>query len=309
MLAAGVPTARGRDHGNPTTALADLDEFGPPYVIKYDGLAAGKGVTVTEDRDRAVDAVRSCLATPEDRVVLEEFLDGPEVSLFVVVPPDGDPVPLVPAQDFKRVGDDDAGPNTGGMGAYSPLPWAPADLVDQVLEQVVRPTVAEMARRGTPYTGLLYVGLALTSRGIRVVEFNCRFGDPETQAVLARLDSPLTELLAGRTPRWRDDAAVTVVLAADGYPAAPVSGGVLRGVDEAADLPGVTIQHAGTRRDERGDLVASGGRVLAVTALGTDLADARESAYRALTRIELAGAHFRTDIARAAAAAAVPGSH
>jgi phosphoribosylamine--glycine ligase len=303
MLAAGVPTARGRDHSNPTTALADLDEFGPPYVIKYDGLAAGKGVTVTTDREQAVEAVRSCLATPDDRVVLEEFLDGPEVSLFVVVPADGEPVPLVPAQDFKRVGDDDTGPNTGGMGAYSPLPWAPPDLVDQVLAQVVRPTVAEMARRGTPYTGLLYVGLALTSRGIRVVEFNCRFGDPETQAVLARLESPLTELLAGRTPRWRDEAAVTVVLAAKGYPAAPVTGGVIGGLEAAGAPPEISILHAGTRRDERGDVVATGGRVLAVTALGTNLAHARESAYGALARIELAGAHFRTDIARDAAAA------
>jgi phosphoribosylamine--glycine ligase len=302
MVAAGVPTARGRDHSNPTTALADLDEFGPPYVIKYDGLAAGKGVTVTTDRDRAVEAVRSCLATPDDRVVLEEFLDGPEVSLFVVVPADGEPVPLVPAQDFKRVGDGDTGPNTGGMGAYSPLPWAPPDLVDQVLAQVVRPTIAEMARRGTPYTGLLYVGLALTSRGIRVVEFNCRFGDPETQAVLARLESPLTDLLAGRTPHWREEAAVTVVLAAEGYPAAPVTGGTIGGLESAAGLPGISILHAGTRRDERGDVIATGGRVLAVTALGTDLAHARESAYGALARIELAGAHFRTDIAGAAAA-------
>ena len=309
MVAAGVPTARGRDHSNPTTALADLDEFGPPYVIKYDGLAAGKGVTVTTDRDLAVAAVRSCLAGPDDRVVLEEFLDGPEVSLFVVVPADGEPVPLVPAQDFKRVGDDDAGPNTGGMGAYSPLPWAPPDLVEQVLEQVVRPTVAEMARRGTPYSGLLYVGLALTSRGLRVVEFNCRFGDPETQAVLARLDSPLTELLAGRTPRWREEAAVSVVLAAEGYPATPVPGGVIHGLEAAAALPGVSVLHAGTRRDERGDVVASGGRVLAVTALGTDLAHARESAYEALGRIELAGAHFRTDIARTAAATAAGSGH
>ena len=309
MVAAGVPTARGRDHSNPTTALADLDEFGPPYVIKYDGLAAGKGVTVTTDRDAAVDAVRSCLKDSDDRVVLEEFLDGPEVSLFVVVTPAGDVVPLVPAQDFKRVGDGDTGPNTGGMGAYSPLPWAPDDLVEHVVRSVVRPTVAEMAGRGTPYAGLLYVGLALTSAGPKVVEFNCRFGDPETQAVLARLDSPLTDLLAGGTPRWRDEAAVTVVLAAENYPAAPAAGsaGVVAGLDAAAALPGVSVLHAGTRRDEQDRVVASGGRVLAVTALGTDLADARESAYKALARIQLAGAHFRTDIARAAAAAARPG--
>jgi phosphoribosylamine--glycine ligase len=302
MVAAGVPTALARDHENPVTALADLDEFGPPYVIKYDGLAAGKGVTVTSDRDAAVEAVRSCLRDPGDRVVLEEFLDGPEVSLFVVVPPDGRAVPLSPAQDFKRVGDDDAGPNTGGMGAYSPLPWAPENLVDEVVARVVEPTIAEMAARGTPYSGLLYVGLALTSDGPKVVEFNCRFGDPETQAVLARLDSPLTELLAGGTPRWRDEAAVAVVLAADGYPGAPRTGDPVGGLDAAAAVPGVAVLHAGTRFDEQGRVVSSGGRVLAVTALGTDLSDARESAYDALGRIELAGAHFRTDIARVAAA-------
>ncbi len=302
MVAAGVPTARARDHANPSTALADLDEFGPPYVIKYDGLAAGKGVTVTRDRDAAVEAVRACLRDPGDRVVLEEFLDGPEVSLFVVVTPDGRAVPLVPAQDFKRIGDDDTGPNTGGMGAYSPLPWAPTDLVDDVVARVVEPTIAEMAARGTPYAGLLYVGLALTAGGPKVVEFNCRFGDPETQAVLARLASPITDLLAGGTPRWRDEAAVTVVLAAEGYPGTPRTGGVVSGLEDAAAVPGVSVLHAGTRLDEQGRVVAGGGRVLAVTALGTDLSDARESAYEALGRIDLAGAGFRTDIARAAAA-------
>ncbi|MDQ1672290.1 MAG: phosphoribosylamine---glycine ligase [Frankiaceae bacterium] len=301
MVAAGVPTARARDHANPVTALADLDEFGPPYVIKYDGLAAGKGVTVTDDREAAVAAVRDCLKGPDDRVVLEEYLAGPEVSLFVVVAPDGSTVPLAPAQDFKRVGDGDSGPNTGGMGAYSPLPWAPPGLAEQVVGEVVVPTVAEMARRGTPYTGLLYVGLALTASGPKVIEFNCRFGDPETQAVLARLDSPLTELLAGAVPRWRDEAAVAVVLAAEGYPAAPVTGGRIRGLDAADAVDGVSVLHAGTRLEAGGAVVASGGRVLAVTALGTDLASARESAYEALARIDLAGAHFRTDIARAAA--------
>jgi phosphoribosylamine--glycine ligase len=223
------------------------------------------------------------------------------VSLFVVIAPDGSTVPLAPAQDFKRVGDGDSGPNTGGMGAYSPLPWAPPGLAEQVVGEVVVPTVAEMARRGTPYTGLLYVGLALTASGPKVIEFNCRFGDPETQAVLARLDSPLTELLAGAVPRWRDEAAVAVVLAAEGYPAAPVTGGRIRGLDAADAVDGVSVLHAGTRLEAGGAVVASGGRVLAVTALGTDLASARESAYEALARIDLAGAHFRTDIARAAA--------
>jgi phosphoribosylamine--glycine ligase len=301
MAAAGVPTARGRDHQNPTTALADLDEFGPPYVIKYDGLAAGKGVTVTPDRDEAAEAVRRCLREPSDRVVLEEFLDGPEVSLFVVVDEGGRAVPLVPAQDFKRIGDGDTGPNTGGMGAYSPLPWAPPDLVEQVVADIVEPTVAEMARRGTSYTGLLYVGLALTSAGPKVVEFNCRFGDPETQAVLARLDSPLTDLLAGREPRWREEAAVTVVLAAPGYPEAPVVGGHIGGLESVRDLPGVSVLHAGTKRDAAGSVIASGGRVLAVTGLGKTLSDARESAYRALERISLPDGQYRTDIARAAA--------
>jgi phosphoribosylamine--glycine ligase len=188
------------------------------------------------------------------------------------------------------------------MGAYSPLPWAPPGLAEQVVAEVVAPTVAEMARRGTPYTGLLFVGLALTASGPKVIEFNCRFGDPETQAVLARLDSPLTQLLAGAVPHWRDEAAVAVVLAAEGYPAAPVTGGEIHGLAEAGAVDGVAVLHAGTRLDAGGAVVASGGRVLAVTALGTDLSSARESAYEALARIDLAGAHFRTDIARAAAA-------
>ena len=231
MTAAGVPTAAARAHTVVEAALADLDEFGPPYVIKADGLAAGKGVTVTQDREAAVAAVRNCLQSEGDQVVIEEFLDGPEVSLFAVVTPGGQVVPLVPAQDAKRVGDGDTGPNTGGMGAYSPLPWAPTSLVDEVLDSVLRPTVVEMARQGTPYTGLLYAGLALTSRGVRVVEFNARFGDPETQVVLARLRTPLTQVLAGETPEWSDEAAITVVVAAPGYPRRPHS------VARSADWP------------------------------------------------------------------------
>jgi phosphoribosylamine--glycine ligase len=302
MEAAGVPTARGRDHHEIPTALADLDEFGPPYVVKYDGLAGGKGVTVTTDRDVAAQAVRAALAKPDDRVVIEEFLDGPEVSLFCVVGADGTVVPLSPAQDFKRAYDGDQGPNTGGMGAYSPLPWAPEDLADTVLSRIAKPTVAEMARRGTPFSGLLYVGLALTSAGPKVVEFNTRFGDPETQAVLARLASPITELLAGKKATWSNDFAVTVVVAAPGYPDAPRLGGEISGLEAAAAVAGASIQHAGTRRQANGRLVASGGRVLAVTGLGADLSAARECAYEAAGHITIAGGqHLRTDIAQQAA--------
>jgi phosphoribosylamine---glycine ligase len=297
MRAAGVPTAAGRDHTSVVTALADLDEFGPPYVVKYDGLAGGKGVTVTSDRDAAVAAVRGCLRGDTDRVVLEEYLDGPEVSLFCVVTPAGGVTPLLPAQDHKRVGDGDTGPNTGGMGAYTPLPWAPASLADDVVRDVVRPTVDEMARRGTPFTGLLYAGLALTSRGIRVVEFNVRFGDPEVQAVLALLASPLTGVLSGsEAPRWRPGAAVTVVVAAAGYPQAPRTGDPIGGLAAAGEVPGVAVLHAGTRLDGDGRTVSAGGRVLSVTAVGPDLASARGSAYEAVGRISLPGAHHRTDI-------------
>lgn len=310
MEAAGVPTARGRDHTDVVTALADLDEFGPPYVVKYDGLAAGKGVTVTGDRDAAAAAVRAALTPSSDvareatppRVVLEEFLSGPEVSLFCVVGDDGRIVPLSPAQDFKRALDGDAGPNTGGMGAYSPLPWAPPDLADRVVHTIAGPTVAEMARRGTPFSGLLYVGLALTPAGPKVIEFNVRFGDPETQSVLARLDSPFTDLLAGRPARWSDDAVVTVVVAAPGYPQAPKLGGRIDGLDAAAAVPGATVLHAGTRRADDGSIVTAGGRVLAVTGRGADIAAARECAYEAVAKLSIAGGmHVRTDIAAGAA--------
>ncbi len=302
MRAAGVPTARGRDHHEIPTALADLDEFGPPYVVKYDGLAAGKGVTVTSDRDAAAAAVRNALARPHDRVVIEEFLDGPEVSLFCVVSRDGSVTPLAPAQDFKRALDDDEGPNTGGMGAYTPLPWAPQGLTADVVRRIAEPTVAEMARRGTPFHGLLYIGLALTADGPKVIEFNVRFGDPETEVVLSRLESPLTDLLSGGSPTWNDAAAVTVIVAAPGYPDAPLLGGEISGLDAAAAVPGAIVFHAGTRRDPEGKLVCSGGRVLAVTGTGADLAAARECAYEAAGHIHIGGGqHFRTDIALTAA--------
>jgi phosphoribosylamine--glycine ligase len=300
MAAAGVPTAMARVCESADEVAAALDEFGAPYVVKDDGLAAGKGVVVTDDRGAALAHAAGC-----DRVVVEEFLDGPEVSLFAVS--DGTTVvPLQPAQDFKRLGDGDAGPNTGGMGAYTPLPWAPAGLVAEVRERVLQPTVDELANRGTPFQGLLYAGLALTSRGVRVVEFNVRFGDPETQPLLALLDSPLGGLLRaaarGRLgevtpPRWKDGAAVAVVVASKDYPGRPRTGDVVHGLMDAERVPGVDVIHAGTARAEDGVLVTAGGRVLAVTAVGSDVADARERAYEAVGKIRIDGAHHRTDIA------------
>lgn len=300
MAAAEVPTAMAHVCETPEEVAAALDAFGPPYVVKDDGLAAGKGVVVTDSRDEALAHAAAC-----GRVVVEEFLDGPEVSLFAVT--DGTSVvPLQPAQDFKRVGDGDAGPNTGGMGAYTPLPWAPAGLVAEVTERVLQPTVDEMARRGTPFAGLLYAGLALTGRGTRVIEFNARFGDPETQPLMALLDSPLGVLLRaaaqGRLdevarPRWKDGAAVAVVVAAKDYPAAPRTGDVIHGLMDAERVDGVDVIHAGTARGEDGALVTAGGRVLAVTAVGSDVADARARAYEAVAKIRIDGGHHRTDIA------------
>ena len=294
MAAAGVPTAEARVCTTADEVADALDAFGAPYVVKDDGLAAGKGVVVTDDRDAALAHAAACT-----RVVVEEYLDGPEVSLFCVT--DGvTVVPLLAAQDFKRIGDGDAGPNTGGMGAYAPLDWLPAQTTADVVRTVAEPTVAEMARRGTPFTGLLYVGLAMTSRGPRVVEFNARFGDPETQVVLALLETPLGGLLhAAATGRlgaqpplqWRAGAAVTVVIAAAGYPGTPRTGDVITG----ADQPGVI--HAGTRRRDDGAIVSSGGRVLSVTAVGTDLADARRRAYQLVEAVDLPGGQFRRDIA------------
>ncbi|MFE9645495.1 phosphoribosylamine--glycine ligase [Streptomyces sp. NPDC006365] len=306
MAAAGVPTARSYVCITPEEVDEALDAFGTPYVVKDDGLAAGKGVVVTGDLEKARAHANAC-----DRVVIEEFLDGPEVSLFAIT--DGETVvPLQPAQDFKRALDGDEGPNTGGMGAYSPLPWAEAGLVEEVMNTVLQPTVDELRRRGTPFSGLLYAGLAITSRGVRVIEFNARFGDPETQVVLARLKTPLAGVLLAAAQgtladhpdlRWSDDAAVTVVIASHNYPATPRTGDPIEGLDEVAaqDAPYAYVLHAGTRRD--GDaIVSAGGRVLSVTASGTDLARARERAYVAVDRIRLDGSHHRTDIAAKAAA-------
>ena len=299
MAAAGVPTADARVCESAATVARALDEFGPPYVVKDDGLAAGKGVVVTEDRDAAVAHAAQC-----SRVVVEEYLDGPEVSLFAIT--DGYTVyPLLPAQDFKRIFDADEGPNTGGMGAYTPLSWAPEGLVDEVLDSVLRPTVEEMAARDTPFAGLLYAGLALTSQGVRVVEFNARFGDPETQPLLALLDSSLAELLeaaaVGRlheveAPRWRSGAAVAVVMASAGYPEGSSKGDVIVGTETLAEERDVDVIHAGTARRD-GDLVTAGGRVLAVTAVGGDVADARAKAYEGISSISFPGAQWRTDIA------------
>lgn len=309
MIDAGVPTAMARVCSSSAEVDAAMTEFGAPFVIKDDGLAAGKGVIVTSDRDAALAHAAECLAKPGGAVVVEEFLDGPEVSLFAIT--DGVHVlPLQPAQDFKRVGDGDEGPNTGGMGAYSPLPWAPAGLVDEVMGSVLQPTVDAMRERGTPFSGLLYAGLALTSRGVRVIEFNARFGDPETQVVLARLQTPLARvLLASATGSladvgplaWSPEAAVTVVLAAAGYPESPRTGDPIAGLEAAAAVPGVEVFHAGTRGDADGAIVSAGGRVLSVTARGSDLHEARERAYAALDLISLEGAHYRRDIALAAA--------
>ena len=307
MTAAGVRTATSQIVDNPAHLDAALDRFGPPsgdqaWVVKDDGLAAGKGVVVTADRD-AARAHAASLLDAGHPVLLESFLDGPEVSLFSIV--DGETVlPLLPAQDFKRVGDNDTGPNTGGMGAYSPLPWLPDDVVWQIVNGVVKPVAAEMVQRGSPFSGLLYAGLAITSRGPAVVEFNCRFGDPETQSVLALLETPLGQLLraaatgqlADQPPLyWRDGSAVTVVVAAENYPGRPRVGDVIVG----AEADGVL--HAGTARRDDGAIVSSGGRVLSVVGTARDLVAAREAAYTLIKSIRLPGSHFRGDIGLAAA--------
>ncbi|OBI58754.1 phosphoribosylamine--glycine ligase [Mycobacterium sp. E796] len=307
MAAAGVRTAASEIVDSPARLDVALDRFGPPagdpaWVVKDDALAAGKGVVVTPDRDVARAHAASLLESGHP-VLLESYLDGPEVSLFCVV--DGRTVvPLLPAQDFKRVGEGDSGPNTGGMGAYAPLPWLPEGVYREIVSGIVEPVAAELVKRGSPFSGLLYVGLAITAKGPAVVEFNCRFGDPETQAVLALLESPLGQLLhaAGTGTlaefgelRWRDGAAVTVVLAAENYPGRPRVGDVVVG----SEADGVL--HAGTARRDDGAVVSSGGRVLSVVGTGADLSAARANAYDILSSIKLPGSHFRSDIALAAA--------
>jgi phosphoribosylamine--glycine ligase len=308
MASAGVPTAMAHVCDTLDEVEVAFDQFGAPYVVKDDGLAAGKGVVVTDDRTDALEHARECLSKVGGRVVVEEFLDGPEVSLFCLT--DGEAVvPLQPAQDFKRIFDGDLGPNTGGMGAYSPLPWAPADLAADVVTRVVQPTVDELRHRGTPFVGVVYAGLALTSRGLRVIEFNARFGDPETQVVLARLRTPLAHvLLAAATGhladledlRWRDGAAVTVVVAAENYPGTPVTGRVIDGLDEANEVDDAYVLHAGTAYGENDVVLSTGGRVLSVVGVGATLTEAREQAYAAVDLIALEGSHVRSDIALAA---------
>ena len=331
MAAAGVPTAQAVHAADSASAAQALDRFGAPYVVKDDGLAAGKGVVVTADREAALAHAGACFASG-GTVVIEEFLDGPEVSLFVLC--DGENlVPLSPAQDFKRIFDGDTGPNTGGMGAYTPLDWLQGytetddqgrtyDFTETVVEKVARPTLDEMARRGTPFVGVLYCGLAVTSRGVRTIEFNARFGDPETQVVLERLATPLGTLLhdaatgrlgSDRRLQWRDGYAAGVVMAAENYPDAPRRGDAINGADDAEALDGAAVLHAGTRQDTQGRLLTAGGRVLSVVGTGASLKEAVDHAYAGVGRISWPGAQHRTDIAAKAltggisVAAQIPG--
>lgn len=302
MEAAGVPTGRATRAENIVEVETAMHDYGTPYVIKADGLAAGKGVLVTDDEAAALSHAEYWLQ--HGGVLVEEFLDGQEVSLFFLC--DGENVlPLEPAQDYKRALDGDEGPNTGGMGAYSPLPWLMPGFVDEVTKTVALPTVRQLATEGTPFIGLLYCGLIVTSKGIRVIEFNARFGDPETQVVLPRLETPLSSLLLAAAlgslgglpkPKFSSDVAVTVVLASEGYPEAPITGRPIRGLEAASAVEGVTIAHAATARSD-GQFVATGGRVLSVVAKAPSFAEARARAYEALGHIELQGGHYRSDIA------------
>lgn len=300
MQSAGVPTGAALAVSDEAEAADAMDRLGAPYVVKADGLAAGKGVLVTEDPDAAMAHARTWIERGQ-RVLFEEYLDGEEVSLFFLS--DGTRVaPLSPAQDYKRLLDGDAGPNTGGMGAYSPLPWLPADFVSTVQRTIAQPTVDDLRRRGCPFVGLLYCGLIVTAQGVRVIEFNARFGDPETQVVLPRLQGEFGELLRQTAvgelrdvPAFSDACAITVVLASEGYPSGPVTGREITGLDAAAAVPGIQIVHAATARED-GRLVATGGRVLNVSATAETFPLARAAAYAALSRIRLAGSQHRTDI-------------
>ncbi len=312
LATAGVPSAGHQAFTEAGPAKAYLATLAPPYVVKTDGLAAGKGVLVTGSLAEAEADVEDKLSgaafgAAGRRVVIEEGLTGPELSLLVVC--DGTrAVPLAPAQDFKRIGDGDLGPNTGGMGAYSPVPGAGADVVDLVMDRAVEPTLAALRAQGIDYRGVLYAGLMLTPDGPKVIEYNVRFGDPEAQVVLPRLDTDLAHLLAQAAagdlrdgPSFTGDAAVAVVLAAEGYPEAPRAGDPITGLDAAASLPGVTVFAAGVAEDAAGRLVTSGGRVLAVTGTGSTIAAARDRAYAAAGEIHWAGLQYRTDIAASAA--------
>ena len=309
-LAAGIPTARFAAFDEVDGALAFLRSLPGPYVVKTDGLAAGKGVLVTDDLAEAEADVRAKLAGQSfgdagRRVVIEECLTGPEVSVFAVC--DGArTVCLSPAQDFKRVADGDQGPNTGGMGAWSPLPFAPADLARQVAETFVEPTLAELRARGIDYRGVLYAGLMLTPEGPKLIEYNIRFGDPDSQVVLLRLTSDLAALLIAAAdgdlaavdpPTFADDTAVLVVAASEGYPLAPRTGDHIEGLEAARGVPGATVLAAGVAADADGALVTAGGRVLNVVGRGADAAEARRCAYEALAHVSWPGLHHRSDIA------------
>ena len=308
----GIPAAGGLTAGSMSEALGALDAFGPPYVVKADGLAAGKGVVITEERDEAVRALERALVEEEfgdagSTVLVEEHLTGREVSAFALA--DGrTALPLAFAQDFKRVGDDDTGPNTGGMGAYSPVPFVDDATAERIRTDVVEPTIRAMADEGVPYRGVLYAGLMLTDAGPRVLEFNCRFGDPETQALMPRLASePAALFLAcarGELPSRRVDlrpgACVTVVLASGGYPGAYETGFEIEGLEAAERVGGATVFHSGTA-ERRGRVVTAGGRVLSVSATGSSIAEARERAYDASGRVSFEGMRYRADIAALAA--------
>lgn len=315
MKDADILTARSITVSDPDALESALDDINPgakvPYVVKADGLAAGKGVVVTLSREEALEHARACLASDahDSRVVLEEFLDGPELSVFCVS--DGERVvPLVPAQDFKRAYKGDEGPNTGGMGAYSPLPWLDETAaMHATVEKIAEPVVRAMRERGTPFAGLLFCGLAATREGLKVIEFNVRFGDPETLVVLDRLESDLGTLLhaaasgslaEAEPARWHTDSSVAVVLASEGYPLAAQTGREITGLDRVKE-EGCAVIHAGTTRASDGTLRSSGGRVLSVVASEDTLDKARVRAQSSIAHVLLEGSHYRTDIAECAA--------
>ncbi len=295
-----IPTAGYVRTHDKAAAMQALDHFGVPVVIKADGLAAGKGVTIAMTREEAEAAIAD---TGETALVIEEFLEGEEASLFALV--DGElAVPLASAQDHKRVGEGDTGPNTGGMGAYCPAPVLTPELERRAMEEIVIPTARAMAAAGTPFSGVLYAGLMLTSQGPRLIEYNARFGDPECEAIMPRIEGDFAELLmavaSGRLgeidpPKLSDKQSMTVIVAARGYPGTPARGGAIRAIEAAELVEGVTVFHAGTANSADG-LVSTGGRVLAVTAVGETLAQARARAYRAVDQIDFADGFHRRDI-------------
>jgi phosphoribosylamine---glycine ligase len=309
MLEAGVPTGKAEVFTDYDAAEACIRNGRAPYVVKADGLAAGKGVIIAQDDRAAYEALRTCFmdrsfGAAGDKVLIEEFLEGQEVSILCFV--DGEDVlPMAPAQDYKRIGDGDSGPNTGGMGSYSPVPVLSADAYRHAVEEILRPTARALAGRGIDYRGILYAGIILTADGPKVLEYNVRFGDPATQAVLPRLESDIVETmlavaegrLAGESLRWKDDPCVTVVIASGGYPSDYAKGYPITGLEEAGALAGVTVFHAGTSSGDRGQVLTNGGRVLNVSAHGADFAAARARAYEAAGKIDFKDIYYRTDIA------------